>query len=250
MKLYEQSVLSEFERLFDHWLVLKHELDEVVSGARPGIVIEQHLLELQGKMLDLLSPSAVELRDFARDDRSNLRAMRYALAAYWDDYLLQRYDWANADVDQKQLFRKQWLTYLIEWEGFGTRLAGKIIPDSIRSLLSSPHHTLADLSMIEVYARILWLGFGAQNDKVQGRNKTLLIELNTKLASHYPHRAIAANSLVTGWMPPAGMISKRLAPISRWKKIITYTFGGTLLIIMLSWLIVVYWLIAALPAVE
>ncbi len=250
MKLYEQSVLSEFERLFVHWLLLKDELDEVLSGTVPEVDIRQHLAELQRKMLSLLSPSSIELSDFGRDDRSNLRDMRYALAAYWDDFLLQRYDWGNTNEDQKQLFRKQWLCHLIEWEAFGTRLAGKIVPDAIRCLLNSPHHTQADVSMIEVYARILWLGIGAQNDSVRGRNKALLAEINAKLAANFPHRTKAGNSLQMGWMPSAGMIGKRLAPISRWKKIIALTFTGTMLTIIITWSTLVLWLISALPAVD
>ena len=250
MKPYERSVLSEFERLFDQWLILKSELDEVLKDAEPELVMQKHLVELRRKMLGLLSPGVIELSGLGRDDQSRLREMRYAVASYWDDYLLQRYDWGDANDHQKQLFRKQWLDYLIEWEAFGTRLAGKIIPESIRCLLNHPQHTLADLALIEVYARIIWLGFGAQNDSVRGRNKALLAEINTKLAANFPLRTRASNSLHMGWMPPAGMIGKRLAPISRWKRIIAFTFAGSLLLIALSWTTLVFWLIAALPAVE
>ena len=94
------TVLSEFERLFTRWLHIKADLeaDVRVMGEQPDAqMLSERLLEVQKELTQLLDKPRAELINLSPIEQANLQRMGYALAAYWDDFLLQRFDWGNFD---------------------------------------------------------------------------------------------------------------------------------------------------------
>ena len=241
MWISEEIVLREFERLFSSWLQVKSELDADLRELAEDFDSEQLdacLYKAQKSLVVTLTAPISNIGSVARVELANLEKMKFAIAAYWDDYLLQRYDWAELSETGRVKSRQLWLTYLIESEVFGTRSAGRRFPAAVRDLLIDKRFMDADVPLLAVYLRILWLGFGSPDPRTQAPYKPLRQEANRVLQARYARSSESNSQQPLGWVPPVGMKAKHLAPIQRWKKILLGLFCGILVSSLLTWVAV------------
>jgi len=242
MWISEEIVLTEFERMFSRWIQVKRQLDadlRALDSESDASQLDGCLHTAQKSLLGALTAPIGNVGSISRVELANLEKMKYAVAVYWDDYLLQRYDWGGLAEAMCVKARKLWLKNLIEIEIFGTRSAGKRFPHAVRDLLLDKRFAEADIPLLAVYLRILWLGFGSPEASSQVAYKPLREEAVRLLQSKYAVSSESKNQQPLGWMPPVGMQIKHLAPIQRWKKILLGTFGGLLASSLLIWIAVV-----------
>ena len=231
-------MLLEFERIFAQWLQIKAELDARLHDLYAQAEKDQPdlcLMKAQKALVSALQQRPSTEVSLSRIDLSNLEKMRFALAAYWDDFLLQRHDWIGLPAAEQQVLRKTWLKYLVEWEAFGTRSAGRRFPEAIRSLIFAERLEESDTPVLAVYYRILWLGFGGQDEK----SRTAIAELTEltrqALLARHSDQVSAGVKQPLGYMPPPGLIPGRMAPIRRWRNLILGAFAGVAVLSLLVW---------------
>ena len=248
---WQRTILTKFEDLFGRWLEIKHELDEQLYalGSEPDETqIDDQLKLFQRELLKLLATSDQGDIGLSRDERANVNELNFALAAYWDDFLLQRYQWSVLSDESKAYARKYWLKLLVESEIFGTRSAGRGFPKAIRKLVRRDRYSEADLPLLGVYARLLWLGFGPKDPKVQKDHSLLrddaitIINAQSKSAPAY----LEQDSL--GWMPLPGKKVERMAPVARWKSLFLRAASVSVILSLLIWIGLVYQLKSGLLA--
>lgn len=241
MWISEEIVLKEFERMFSTWLQVKRELDSDLGGLHAELDSDQldtFLWKAQKSLVETLTSPISNVGSVARVELVNLDKMKFAIAAYWDDYLLQRYDWAELPEASRAKSRQFWLKYLIESEVFGTRSAGRRFPAAVRDLLLDKHFMDADIPLLAVYLRILWLGFGSLDAHTQAPYKPLREQASRILQAKCAQSSDVKSQQPLGWLPPVGMRAKHLAPIQRWKKILLGLFGSILVSSLLTWVAV------------
>ena len=231
-------VLLEFERLFAQWLLIKAELDDQLRALYAQTERDQAdlcLLQAQQALVKTLQYGPASDVSLSRMDLANLEKLRFALAAYWDDFLLQRHDWIGLPEAEQQQLRKTWLKYLVEWEAFGTRSAGRRFPEAVQELVFAERREEGDAPLLAVYYRILWLGFGGQDEESVSR-VTQLME-NLRIALHSTHTSPSAGEAKQplGWMPPPGMKPGRMAPIGRWRNLILAAFAAVGASSLIAW---------------
>ena len=238
MLMTEETVLLEFERVFEQWLLIREALDEdlralfVDSEAQsPDLCF----IKAQKALVEALRQRPGSYTSLTRLDEANLQKMRFALAAYWDDFLLQRHNWIDLPEVRQQSLRKAWLNHLVEWEAFGTRSAGKRFPEAVRSLVFADRREASDTSLLAVYYRILWLGFGGQDQGSRAQFKELMDSTRLALVANSKAAGYEKSKQPLGLMPPAGMKVSRLAPIKRWRKLILLAFAGLALSSLIIW---------------
>ena len=234
----EETVLLEFERIFGQWLLIREELDEDLRTLFADSETQSPdlcFIKAQKALVGALRQTPESEASLNRMDEANLQKMRFALAAYWDDFLLQRHNWIDLPEGQQQMLRKAWLNHLVEWEAFGTRSAGKRFPEAVRSLVFADRREASDTSLLAVYHRILWLGFGGRDENTRAQFKELMD--STHLAILASSKAAMYEKLQQplGLMPPAGMKVSRLAPIKRWRKLILLAFAGLAFSSLIIW---------------
>ena len=117
MWLNDEIVLQEFERVFTQWLQIKAELSAELRALFAQPEKEQPdlcLIKAQKALVQALFQAPSSSAVLTRHDSENLTKMRFALAAYWDDFLLQRFNWIDLPEAEQQQLRKTWLKYLVE----------------------------------------------------------------------------------------------------------------------------------------
>ena len=111
MWLSDEIVLKEFERVFTQWLQIKAELSADLRSLYAQPEKEQPdlcLMKAQKALLQALFQTLPSAAVLTRHDSENLTKMRFALAAYWDDFLLQRFNWIDLPDPERQQLRKTW----------------------------------------------------------------------------------------------------------------------------------------------
>jgi type VI protein secretion system component VasF len=232
-------VLLEFERLFAQWLRIKAELDEQLRELYAQTERDQPdlcLLRAQKALVKTLQDTPPSDVSLSRMDLANLEKLRFALAAYWDDFLLQRHDWIGLPEAEQQQLRKTWLKYLVEWETFGTRSAGRRFPEAVQELVFAERREESDVPVLAMYYRILWLGFGAQDERSVSRIAQLMENLRVTLQSTHAQPSAGEAKQPLGWMPPPGMKPGRMAPIRRWRNLILAAFAAVAASSLIAWI--------------
>lgn len=253
MWLSDEIVLKEFERVFTQWLQIKAELSADLRSLYAQPEKEQPdlcLMKAQKALLQALFQTLPSAAVLTRHDSENLTKMRFALAAYWDDFLLQRFNWIDLPDPERQQLRKTWLKYLVEWEAFGTRSAGRRFPEAVHALAFAERREDADTPLLMIYYRILWLGFGDQTAASRQRTQELMDKIHALLQARMQPIAATQHSQPLGWMPPAGMKPGRLAPIKQWQKLLLVGFTGVAASSLLMWIGIVLHLTSNLAAMN
>ena len=252
MARYEKTVLTEFESIYTKWLALLGRLGQALKdlGQDPSDEERSNCLnDFSADLLAIVDNQTSDIARFSREDRLNLNKMKFAAAAYFDDYLLQRYVWGGLPEGVSAEFRKDWLGRLIEWRAFGTKSAGRKFPLAVEDSLSSDTHSQADQTLLSVYARILWLGFGPEELSVANRNNSLIDQINRILLKQEESDWEKTRDQPLGWIPPPGLAPKRMAPIKRWQRAIAYSIVGFVALSLISWLGIVFYLSSSLEAI-
>jgi type VI protein secretion system component VasF len=229
MLVTDEPVLLEFERIFGQWLLIREALDEDLRALFADSEAQSPdlcFIKAQKALVDALREPSKSRGSRTQMDEANLQKMRFALAAYWDDFLLQRHNWIDLPEVRQQSLRKAWLSCLVEWEAFGTRSAGKRFPEAVRSLIFAERRETGDASLLAVYYRILWLGFGGQDEASRAQSTALMESIRLALAAIGNGSGYEKSKQPLGLMPPAGMKVSRLAPIKHWRKLIFLAFAG------------------------
>lgn len=253
MWLSDEIVLQEFERVFTQWLQIKAELSADLRSLYAQAEKEQPdlcLMKAQKALLQALFQTLPSAAVLTRYDSENLTKMRFALAAYWDDFLLQRFNWIDLPDPERQQLRKTWLKYLVEWEAFGTRSAGRRFPEAVHALAFAERREDADTPLLMIYYRILWLGFGDQTATSRQRTQELMDKIHALLQARMQPTAATQHSQPLGWMPPAGTKPGRLAPIKQWQKLLLVGFTGVAASSLLIWIGIVLHLTSNLAAMN
>lgn len=246
MNVMGTNLVSEFERLLSQWVVALDELSvELVDSENEKI--ESALSRLQAKVLRLLRGDS-RTTEYLEPQDADLFRMHYAFIAYCDDYLLQRYSWSEAQPEKQREYRRLWLKFLCEQKLFGTRAAGAKLPKVMRALVTKGAHKDKDLEMAVVYLRVIWLGFGSGSGEHQAAQSKLRVALSEIIERFRSDSEAPTNIQPLGWMPPPGLVAKRLAPIGRWKKILLYLGLGYILTTCLIWLLLSSWVANILSA--
>lgn len=253
MWLNDEIVLQEFERVFTQWLQIKAELTAELGTLFAQTEKEQPdlcLIKAQKALVQALFQSPPSRAVLTRHDSENLAKMRFALAAYWDDFLLQRYNWIDLPESEQQQLRKTWLKYLVEWEAFGTRSAGRRLPEAVNALAFAERQDESDTPLLMIYYRILWLGFGDKTGASHQRTKELMDKISALLNARIQTNTATLQSQPLGWMPPAGMKPGRLAPIKQWQKLLLFGFTAVAASSLLIWIGIVLHLTSNLAAMN
>jgi type VI protein secretion system component VasF len=239
MSAVQDTVLTQFDQLFGVWRRALSKLDTQLSDIASddeGDQLRELLLQMQSDLLgalDELKKLDARLDSEARKQREN---MRYAAVAYFDDYLLQRYPWAALADDHKAEAKKVWLGLLLESSVFGTRYAGRGLPKRVHELIYLGHYTASELSLLRVYVRILWLGFGPQEARTIQAHAELKDRAITVLVNHAPSQPRAQNAMGLGWMPPPGQKIARLAPVAKLKRTLQNVALAAVAFSFLAWI--------------
>lgn len=239
MSAGQDTVLTQFDQLFGVWRRALSKLDTQLSDIAPndeGDQLRELLLQMQSDLLGELGELKkldARLDSQARKQREN---MRYAAVAYFDDYLLQRYPWAALADDYKAKAKKIWLSLLLETSVFGTRYAGRGLPKRVHELIYLGHYTASELSLLRVYVRILWLGFGAQEIKTIQAHADLKDRASAVLGNHMSMQPQAKNAMGLGWMPPPGQKIARLAPVAKLKRTLQNVALAAVAFSFLAWI--------------
>lgn len=243
MSALKTNLLFEFEDLLSSWVDAIDELSSQVSAAD-----EDSMALVLQQFQSMVIKSTVgdrDMSDFLATLEPKRLRMHYAFFAYCDDFLLQRYGWAGAVPEKLAQYRRAWLKLLFEQKVFGSRSAGVKLQSDISSLAASPLLEQVDIQITHVYLRILWLGFGS-NSKQNGVTQRALRErLVTAIQGSKQEKSLITTQPF-GWMPPPGLIVKRLAPIGRWRKFLLFLGIGYVAATCLSMLAITLWVASIL----
>lgn len=238
MSARKANLLFEFENLLSSWVDAIDELSLLVGTADEDS-IDLVLQQFQSRVIK----STVGERDMvsflATLEPKRLR-MHYAFFAYCDDFLLQRYGWAGSIPEKLAQYRRAWLKLLFEQKVFGSRSAGVKLQRDIGGLAASPLLEQADIQIAHVYLRILWLGFGPAPKQNGVAQSALREKLVMAMQGSEQGKSLVATQPF-GWMPPPGLIGKRLAPIGRWRMFVLYLGIGYVAVTCLSLLVITLW---------
>lgn len=243
----ERILLQSFEESLGYWCKLKTRIqahtskEKLLTNNDKTLVTDvveyvhrdlcNHFKEQEQRMKNLMSSGQLV----------HYMQARYAMVALIDDELLQQNNaiWSLQD---------QWLNLLLEKSLFQTRIAGDKIIDRIDQLLmreasadqiSSQHQQLA-----YVYLSILWQGFRGvlrldEDNKRLNELKNKLIELcevspirlDAEPLLPQPYAKQSDNPLKTNKAED----NSRLAPISRWHRIVVLAFALFLILSTAVW---------------
>ncbi len=240
MAAVQDTVLTQFDLLFGVWRRALSKLDAQltnVASEDDGDQLRELLLQMQGDLLGALGESQKLDARFGSEARGQLEHMRYAAVAYFDDYLLQRYQWPALPDNHKAQAKKIWLGLLLESSVFGTRYAGRGLPKRVQELIYLGHYTESELSLLRVYVRIFWLGFGAQEAKTIQAHADLKDRAIAVLGNHASLQPQAQNAMGVGWMPPPGQKIERLAPVAKLKGALQKIGLAAVAFSLLAWVV-------------
>ena len=238
MSTVQDTVLTQFDLLFGVWRKVLSKLDaqltEIKSDDENG-QLKELLTQIQSDLLRAISELKKLDPALSSEARKQLENMRYATVAYFDDYLLQRYPWPELADNHKAEAKKIWLGLLLESSVFGTRYAGRGFPKRVHELTNLGHYTESELSLLRVYVRILWLGFGTEEPRTIQAHAELKDHAIAVLDNHALSKPQSQNAMRLGWMPPPGHKIERLAPVGKLKEALTKVALAVVALSFLAW---------------
>ena len=269
MKTAERIILEGFERLTAKWRLLRDEIslnvrgeflenesgDEPPSDAAEVQEVDNIALSkdfdiqryIQNRLSDLVEEEIEGAQEILTErEQNNFEHMVYGFVALVDELLLVSVRWDQSDEENKRLQRR-WLDFLLEKRIFGTRNAGLTLFERISFITQKKALTEMDKQLCAVYLHILGIGFG--------QNK-----LSKQLELGFYRRQLL--SCIPGWskdlrrpifddQPYLVQLSqdsesKRLAPLSKWRRRFLYFLAGYVAVTGISALYLYNWLMTSL----
>jgi len=226
----EVDLLRLFENALSHWQELRQKLESnqpIVAGDNTQVInvpayirsqLQDFFQQQKQKLEPMLSARQMEL----------YQEMLYAITALIDEHMLLR---------QTDITPKLWLDNLLEMNLFKSRNAGSNLIDKMQQKATSTYDlSQEEKRLCQCYIRVIWLGFAGKYHK-KGK---LLYELNELLIKKAelqtadlsaPHLFPQAYYCST----PNPEQKKRLAPISRWQRLLLLGLLGYLLLSLTIW---------------
>lgn len=265
----ERIILEGFERLTAKWRLLRDEIslnvrgeflenesgDEPPSDAAEVQEVDNIALSkdfdiqryIQNRLSDLVEEEIESAQEILTErEQNNFDHMVYGFVALVDELLLVSVRWDQSDEENKRLQRR-WLDFLLEKRIFGTRNAGLTLFERISFITQKKALTEMDKQLCAVYLHILGIGFG--------QNK-----LSKQLELGFYRRQLL--SCIPGWskdlrrpifddQPYLVQLSqdsesKRLAPLSKWRRRFLYFLAGYVAVTGISALYLYNWLMTSL----
>ncbi|MDC2964289.1 DotU family type IV/VI secretion system protein [Gammaproteobacteria bacterium] len=202
---------------------------------------------IQNRVSDLVEEEIEGAQEILTErEQNNFENMVYGFVALVDELLLVSVRWDQSDEENKRLQRR-WLDFLLEKRIFGTRNAGLTLFERISFITQKKALTEMDKQLCAVYLHILGIGFG--------QNK-----LSKQLELGFYRRQLL--SCISGWskdlrrpifddQPYLVQLSqdsesKRLAPLSKWRRRFLYFLAGYVAVTGISALYLYNWLMTSL----
>ncbi len=156
----------------------------------------------------------------------------YAMSAFIDEQLLKSVKWSE---------QKQWLPLMLELKLFGSRNSGEKLIEQIQAFsIKTDVFSDDEKKLAGCYLRILWLGFSGKyaNDlKVINQLKTQLTNQAELTIPDLSVKTLMAQAYLCNIINEK---QSRLAPISRWQRLILLGMGFYLLLAGFLWYVLTY----------
>ena len=265
----EKTRLEGFERLTAKWSLLRDEISLNVRGefsenasADGSLSSDPEVKEVEGNELskgfdiqryiqnrlsDLVEREIESAKEILTErERKSFDDMVYGFVALVDELLLVSVRWDQSDQENQRLQRR-WLDFLLEKRIFGTRNAGVTLFEKISFITQKKALSEMDKQLCAVYLHVLGIGFG--------QNK-----LSKQLELGFYRRQLL--SCISDWsedlrrpifddQPYLVQLSqdsesKRLAPLSKWRRRFLYFLIGYVAVTGISAFYLYNWLMTSL----
>ena len=273
----DKPIIEGFERLIASWYLLRQDIALHVRGEFQGsgaeketenALSDEQMLDdssgsqtggqpetlnfdvqryVQNRMADQVEEELRNAREHLTErEQSNFEQMVYGFVSLVDELLLISVKWHQSDDEHRRLSRR-WLDFLLEKRVFGTRNAGVTLFEKISLVTQKKSLTELDKELCAVYLHILWIGFG--QSKLSKQIK--LGFYRRQLLSCISDWSVDVRRAIFDDQPYLVQFSKddeskRLAPISRWRRRAIYFLVGYVVVTGVAAFYLYNWLMTSL----
>lgn len=234
----EFNLLELFEGFLSFWLILsekieKHYNEGINLTNFKGDQVNNIPRYIQRQLLAYAERQKKQVIQIALPQQQVLyRKYLYAMAAFIDEQLLQRVEWSE---------QKEWLSLMLELNLFGSRNSGEKLIEHIKNLSNkSSEFSVDEKALANCYLRVLWLGFDGKYSKDIEKLEQLRSQLISNADLTIPDLSVKTLFTQAYLYNASNDEQSRLAPISRWQRIIVLGVGFYLLISGFLWFVLTY----------
>jgi len=265
----EKTILEGFERLTAKWSLLRDEIslnvrgefsesefeDEPLSSVPEVQEVEGTSLSkgfdmqryIQNRLSDLVEREIEGAKEILTErERNSFDDMVYGFVALVDELLLVSVRWDQSDEENNRLQRR-WLDFLLEKRIFGTRNAGVTLFEKISFITQKKALSEMDKQLCAVYLHVLGIGFGQNKLSKQlelGFYRRQLLSCISDWSEDLRRPIFDDQPYLVQFSQDSE--SKRLAPLSKWRRRFFYFLIGYVAVTGISAFYLYNWLMTSL----